>query len=142
MKARHIIMTVGATLGTATMLVGSAQAGVRPDDRGGTMGVGAVHAIAVPDVVDRAVLRDARAVTDIVDRAVIRHEEATASRPDDRGTARGPGTLGSPSTLALAASDGDQWRAELIGTAGAFAAVLLGAAALLTVRHRGRVALR
>ena len=146
MKARaHQFMAVlGTALAGAVLLAGGAQAAERPDDRAGMIGVGAAQAVeAPPDAFERAALRQAStAPPDAFERAVARRA-TVATRPDDRAGARGPGTV-SP-TLSPSADPAEPnigWNEALLGAAGILVVLLLGAAATLTIRHRGRVVLR
>ena len=80
----------------AAVLAGGAQAAVRPDDRGGMIGVGATQVVeAPPDAFERIVLRSTAAnpVPDVFERAVLRESRSAPLRPDDRVGARGPGRL-------------------------------------------------
>jgi hypothetical protein len=67
---------------------------------------------------------------------------AVATRPDDRGDARGPGAL-SAARLGVPALSGDpfQWDDAVAGAVAMLGAILLMAAIALTIRRRGRVAL-
>ena len=100
---------------------------------------------APPDAFERAVLRSAAAnrVPDLFERAVLR-EGRSAARPDDRAGGRGPGNLASTlSSVAVSSTDeGFRWDDAFLGAAAMLAVVLLGAAATLTIRRRGGVALR
>jgi hypothetical protein len=129
-KAHRIVGLVGAGLATAVVLAGSAQAADRPDDRGGLLGVGGAQAVTVaPDAVDRAVLRHAAEVApvrvpDALDRAVFR-ETAALVQP----------------SVTSAPDGGFEWGDAFFGAVVALFVVLLGGAAALTIRHRGRVSL-
>jgi hypothetical protein len=143
--AHRIVGTLGTAFAAAALLAGAAQAVERPDDRGGLIGVGSTQVLpATPDVFERAVLRGTAAnpVPDVFERAVLR-ESRSAVRPDDRAGARGPGVV--PTALpsvAVSAEDGFRWADAFLGAAAMLGVVLLGAAATLTIRHRGRVILR
>jgi hypothetical protein len=144
--AHRILGALGLALTGAVLLAGGAQAAERPDDRSGMIGVGGAQVLpATPDVFERAVLRSGAAnpVPDVFERAVLR-ESGSAVRPDDRSGARGPGTFTSPlaSASASAADDGFRWDDAFLGAAAMLGAVLLGAAATLTIRHRGGMAVR
>lgn len=144
--AHRILGALGLALTGAVLFAGGAQAAERPDDRGGMIGVGGAQVLpATPDVFERAVLRSAAAnpVPDVFERAVLR-ESRSAVRPDDRSGARGPGNFASPLALASAspADDGFRWDDAFLGAAAMLGVVLLGAAATLTIRHRGGVAVR
>jgi hypothetical protein len=144
--AHRILTALGLALTSAALLAGGAQAAERPDDRGGLIGVGGAQVVpASADTFERAVLRSAAAnpVPDVFERAVLR-ESRSAVRPDDRAGARGPGNFATPlpSVAASAADDGFRWDDAFLGAAAMLGVVLLGAAATLTIRHRGGVALR
>jgi hypothetical protein len=158
-KAHRIGGTLCAALAGAALAAGGAQAADRPDDRAGRLGVGAVAATqSAPDAFERAVLRQAGttaapdaferavvsqapvAVPDAFERAVLREAATTPVRPDDRAGARGPGIVATSPTLSVSADEtGFQWDDALFGAGAAIGAVLLAAAATLTIRHRGRV---
>ena len=144
-RAHRILSTLGTAVAAAALLTGVAQAAERPDDRGGLIGVGSTQVVpATPDVFERAVLRSAAAnpVPDVFERAVLR-ESISAVRPDDRAGARGPGIVPTAvPSVAVSADDGFRWDDAFLGAAAMLGVVLLGAAATLTIRHRGGVALR
>ena len=78
---------------------------------------------------------------DVFERAVLR-ETGTATRPDDRAGARGPGIVPAASpSVAASAESGARWDEALLAAA-MLGVLLLGIAATLTIRHRGRMALR
>lgn len=109
MRARHMALTLVLGLATAALLAGPASA-VRPDDKAGMLGVGAVTTQA----------------------------PATPVRPDDRAGSRGPGSVLQPPTApstwidrqelrtpgrsvetsqssSIAAGDGFQWGDAAVG---------------------------
>jgi hypothetical protein len=143
--AHRIVGTLGTAFAAAALLAGAAQAAERPDDRGGLIGVGGAQVVAAtPDVFERAVLRSAAAdpVPDLFERAVLR-ETGTTARPDDRAGMRGPGIVSTASSSIAASVDGGfRWDDALFGAAAMLGVVLLGAAATVTIRHRGRVIFR
>jgi hypothetical protein len=143
MKAHRILLTFGLVLASVVVVGGGAQAAERPNDRGGTIGVGAAQlAEAPPDAFERAVLRNTSTPPpDAFERAVLRQASATV-RPDDRAV-RGPGA-GTTVLSVGATPTGDDfgWADVLVGAAGMLGVVLLGAATTLTIRHRRRVILR
>lgn len=158
-RTHRIGKVLGTTLVGAALVGGGAQAAHRPDDRAGLLGVGAISATrAAPDAFERAVARHADTPTPIPDaferavgrqalvaapdafeRAVLR-ESGPSVRPDDRAGMRGPGLAAVAAPVPVAV-DGKsfQWGDALFGAAAALGAVLLAAAATLTIRHRGRV---
>ena len=143
MYGKRILRSVGLGI-AAAVLVGGAQAAERPDDRAGMIGVGAAQVVeAPPDAFERAVLRHAStAPPDAFERAVVR-QATVAVRPDDRAVARGPGAVAptlSPSADPTEPNLG--WSDAFLGAAGILGVLLLGAAATLAIRHRGRVVLR
>ncbi len=143
MYGKRILRSVGLGI-AAAVLVGGAQAAERPDDRAGMIGVGAAQVVeAPPDAFERAVLRHAStAPPDAFERAVVR-QATVAVRPDDRAVARGPGAVAptlSPSADPTEPNLG--WSDAFLGAAGILGVLLLGAAATLVIRHRGRVVLR
>jgi hypothetical protein len=144
-KAHRMLGTLGLALAGAAVLAGGAQAAERPDDRGGLIGVGGAQVVAAtPDVFERAVLRSAAAnpVPDVFERAVLR-ESRSAVRPDDRAGARGRGNFATAvPSVAAPAADGFRWDDAFLGAAAMLGFVLLGAAATLTIRHRGSVVVR
>jgi hypothetical protein len=159
-KAHRIGGVVCAALAGAALVAGGAQAADRPDDRAGLLGVGAAAATqSTPDAFERAVLRHAGATTavpdaferavarqapvaapDAFERAVLRESATTPVRPDDRAGIRGPGIAASTAPVSVSVDEtGFQWGDALFGAVAAIGAVLLAAAATLTIRHRGRV---
>ena len=143
MYGKRILRSVGLGI-VAAVLVGGAQAAERPDDRAGMIGVGAAQVVeAPPDAFERAVLRHvSTAPPDAFERAFAR-QATVAARPDDRAGARGPGAVAptlAPSTDVV--EPGFGWNDAFLGAAGILGVLLLGAAATLAVRHRGRVVLR
>ena len=144
MYGKRILRSVGLGI-AAAVLVGGAQAAERPDDRAGMIGVGAAQVVGGHrrDAFERAVLRHAStAPPDAFERAVVR-QATVAVRPDDRAVARGPGAVAptlSPSADPTEPNLG--WSDAFLGAAGILGVLLLGAAATLAIRHRGRVVLR
>ena len=144
--AHRILGMLGMALAGAALFAGGVQAADRPDDRGGLIGVGATQVVpATPDVFERAFLRSAAAnpVPDVFERAVLRGSRGVALRPDDRAGARGPGMVATAlPTVAASAGEGFRWNDAFLGAAAMLGVVLFGAAATLTIRHRGGVVLR
>jgi hypothetical protein len=159
-KAHRIGGVVCAAVAGAALVAGGAQAADRPDDRAGLLGVGAVAAAqaspdaferavrrhggattAIPDVFERAVSRQALvAAPDAFERAVLRESGTASLHPDDRAGTRGPGVVATSAPVSVSVDEtGFQWGDALFGAAAAIGAVLLAAAATLTIRHRGRV---
>ncbi|MGZ4372394.1 MAG: hypothetical protein ACXVRQ_09395, partial [Gaiellaceae bacterium] len=134
MKSRHqrIIATLTLALALSAVLIGSAQAADRPDNRAGIRGIGSqstdmsdvftravarAHAVQAVRPDDRAGLRGAGttpstpvALSDVFERAVLRHNASTAPRPDDRAGFRGAATeIADSAPIAPAATAGFQW---------------------------------
>jgi hypothetical protein len=95
---------------------------VRPDDRAGPLGAGAVT---------------------LPGRVAARRVNNTPGRPDDRGGMRGPGTIPAslPSTAAASVQSTFQWDDAALGAGAVLGLLLFGGAVGLTIRHRGRVIL-
>ena len=144
MYGKRILRSVALGI-AAAVLVGGAQAAERPDDRAGMIGVGAAQVVeAPPDAFERAVLRHAStAPPDAFERAVVR-QATVAVRPDDRAVARGPGAVSADAVpeRRRPAEPNLGWSDAFLGAAGILGVLLLGAAATLAIRHRGRVVLR
>jgi hypothetical protein len=162
MKARHqqIIATLTVALALSAVLIGSAQAADRPDNRAGIRGIGSqnaevsdvftravarAHAIQAVRPDDRAGLRGAStspttpiALSDVFERAVLRHNASTAPRPDDRASLGGAGTaLADNAPVATAASGGFQWADAEFGAAATLALILvLVGLAVALANHR------
>ena len=110
-RVTRLIGSIGSTVAIAAMLAVGAQAGGRPDDRAGMLGVGAVSPAVIASV-----------------------------RPDDRASARGPGvfphdTLGSPVGAAARAF---QWDDATMGAGVMLALVLLSGASAFVLRRPDR----
>jgi hypothetical protein len=116
MTRTRIILAISLALVGAALAAGAAQA-ERPDDRVGMLGVGAVS----------------------IETAKTAH--STVLRPDDRGAARGPGTISSPPLLtATGRTAGElEWRDASLGAAAMLAAVLLAGGIAQALRDRRRV---
>jgi hypothetical protein len=168
MKARpkNIIATLTLALVLPAVLIGSAQAGDRPDNRAGIRGIGPQSTDA-SDVFTRAVARahavqpvrpDDRAgprgigttastpvrPSDIFERAVLRHNASTPARPDDRAGFRGIGTeIADNAPIAATASARFQWADAGFGAAAALALVLVlaGLAFARASHHRSHAIL-
>jgi hypothetical protein len=150
MKARpqHTIAALALALALSTVLIGSAQAADRPDNRAGIRGIGSqssdmsdvftravarAHAVQAVRPDDRAGLRGAGmtastpvALTDVFQRAVLRHNASTAPRPDDRAGIRGIGTeLTASPPIATTTAAGFQWLDAGLGAAATLALILL-----------------
>ena len=126
-RTHRIVVPFGLAVPCAVALAGGAQAATRPDDRGGSIGVGATQAVvAMPDVFERADLRESR---DLV-------------RPDDRAGTRGPGSAPFSSTIATSVDGSRGWDDALFGAAAVLGIVLLGAGAAITLFRRHRLILR
>jgi hypothetical protein len=162
-RTHRIVVLFGLAVPCAVALAGGAQAATRPDDRGGSIGVGATQAVvASPDVLERAVLRESRGLVrpddragmrgpgsaavstptpDVFERAVLRESRGLV-RPDDRAGMRGPGSAPVSSTIATSVEDSFGWGDVLFGAAAVLGLVLLGAAAAVTLVRRHRLILR
>ena len=126
-RTHRIVVLFGLAVACAVALAGGAQAATRPDDRGGSIGVGATQAVvASPDVFERAVLRESRNLV----------------RPDDRAGVRGPGSTPVSSTIATPVEDSRGWSDALFGGAAVLGLVLLGGVAAITLFRRHRLILR
>ena len=142
-RTHRIVVLFGLAVPCAVALAGGAQAATRPDDRGGSIGVGATQAVASPDVFERAVERNAASALtpDVFERAVLR-ESHDLVRPDDRAGMRGPGSAPISSPIATSVEDSLSWDDALFGAAAVLGLVLLGAGAAVTLFWRHRVILR
>jgi hypothetical protein len=162
MKARHqqIIATLTLALAFSAVLIGSAQAADRPDNRAGIRGIGSqstdlsdvftravarAHSVLGLRPDDRAGLRGAGmtpstpvALSDVFERAVLRHNASTAVRPDDRAGPRGAGTeVADNAPIATAASAGFHWADAGFGAAATLALILvLAGLALARANHQ------
>jgi hypothetical protein len=120
--AQRMLAVLGVTVISALVTLAGAQAGSRPDDRAGTLGVGTgSRAVVVPDAFERAVLR-----------------HPAPARPDDRAGARGvpsPAAAHAPAGSGTADSE-FRWNGAAFGAAIALVIVVLGGAATLTMRRR------
>jgi len=125
-----MIAALTLALAFSAVLIGSAQATDRPDNRAGIRGIGSqstdvsdvftravarAHAVHTVRPDDRAGLRGAGstpastpiAPTDVFERAVLRHNASAAPRPDDRAGLRGTGTeVADNAPIATTASTG------------------------------------
>ena len=162
-RTHRIVVPFGLAVACAVALAGGAQAATRPDDRGGPIGVGATQAVvAMPDVFERADLRESRDLVrpddragtrgpgstavstptpDVFERAVLR-ESRDLVRPDDRAGTRGPGSAPFSSTIATSVDGSRGWDDALFGAAAVLGIVLLGAGAAITLFRRHRLILR
>jgi hypothetical protein len=147
-RTQQIIATLTTAVALAAVLIGSAQAADRPDNRAGIRGIDSQNA-GGSDVFSRAVAR-AQAVqtvrpddragprragttrsaptapSDVFERAVLRHNASTATRPDDRPGLRGTGTeIADHAAIATTTSAGFQWADAGFGAAAALALVLV-----------------
>ncbi len=146
MTARHqqIIATLTLALAFSAILIGSAQASDRPDNRAGIRGIGSqstnlsdvftravARAQAVPAVRpdDRTGLRGAGAtpstpigLSDVFERAVLRHNSATAPRRDHREPIT---RVADNAPVAMTASTGFRWTDAGLGAAATLALVLV-----------------
>jgi hypothetical protein len=134
--SRELVMSAVGLI-AATLVASTAAAGVRPDDRGGLLGVGATSAAATvpvrPD--DRSGRIGIGAVTDPVDDVtpIAVASVNTPVRPDDRTEPRGPGAFFAAS-VEFAALDSFQWDDAALGALAALGTVLLAGAAAVTKR--------
>jgi hypothetical protein len=150
MKARHhqIIATLALVLALSAVLVGSANAADRPDNRAGVLGIGS-QAADLSDVFTRAVARAraaqavrpddragprgagispsaAVAIPDVFERAVLRHDASTPVRPDDRAGPHGIGSqLADSAPIATTAGSGFEWLDAGLGAAATLALILV-----------------
>jgi len=110
-----------------------------PNDQAGTIGVGSVAtSTQAPDAFERAAIRATVQAPDAFERAAIRATADTAVRPDDRAGIRGPGIVPTGSVLvATSAENGFQWGDASLGAGFAFGLVLVLGLVGLTIRHRG-----
>ena len=163
MRSRHqqIIATLTLALTLSAVLIGSAQAADRPDNRAGIRGVGSqstdmsdvftravarTHAVQAVRPDDRPGLRGAGttppstpvALTDVFERAVLRHNASTAQRPDDRAGLRGAGPqLADNAPIATTTAAGFQWTDAGVGAAATLALILvLAGLAIARTSHR------
>ena len=97
MNARHqkVIATLTMAFAFSAVVIGSAQAAGRPDNRAGIRGIGSQNT-EMSDVFTRAVARAGIAsqnadMSDVFTRAVARAHAAQTVRPDDRAGIRGVG---------------------------------------------------
>jgi len=96
---------------------------VRPDNRAGVLGVGAVT---------------------MLEQATARSLGATAVRPDDRAGMHGPGAIIAaplPGPTTSSAESSFQWNDAALGAGAMLGLLVLLGAVGLTIRHRGRVIL-
>ena len=139
MTRTKISCAISLALVGAALAAGSAQA-ERPDDRAGMLGVGAALAAgpaqARPD--DREGMLGVGAAT-----AAFAAQSAvsTVTRPDDRGWARGPGTIASahPVTTTGNAVGELEWRNASLGAAAMLAMVLLAGGIAHALRDRRHI---
>ena len=125
---------IAATLVLAAVAVSVpvAQGATRPNDR-------AVHGVgAIPDAFERAAIRaGATGAPDAFERAVLRAEGSPGLRPDDRGDARGPGSIVSTPLAAPAGESGFSREYLLVGAVGTMGLCLAALAGLgLAWQHR------
>ena len=143
-RTHRIVVLFGLAVACAVVLVGGAQSATRPDERGGSIGVGATQAdVELRAALARAELRNAASAPtpDVVERAVLR-ESRNLVRPDDRAGVRGPGSTPVSSTTATPVEDSRGWGDALFGGAAVLGLVLLGGVAAITLFRRHRVILR
>ena len=143
-RTHRIVVLFGLAVACAVALAGGAQAATRPDDRGGSIGVGATQAdVDLRAALARAELRNAASAPtpDVFERAVLR-ESRNLVRPDDRAGVRGPGSTPVPSTIATPVEDSLGWGDALFGAAAVLGLVLLGGVAAVTLFRRHRLILR
>ena len=130
-----------AAFGAAAILVSSAVAGVRPDDRSGPLGVGGTSEEQIapvrPDDRGAPIGVGALAAPVSVAATGIVAFKTIPVRPDDRHAARGPGVFFTAPTH-VAAPDVFQLDDAALGAVATFGAVLLAAAAAFTLRRRSR----
>ena len=94
-RTHRIVVLFGLAVACAVALAGGAQAATRPDDRGGSIGVGATRAdVDLRAALARAELRNAASapMPDVFERAVVR-ESRNLVRPDDRAGVPAPAAL-------------------------------------------------
>jgi hypothetical protein len=120
-------------------LAGVSVVPVRPDDRAGTKGTGAIAGVSVASVRpdDRAGAKGTGAIA-----AANGPGPIAKVRPDDRAGLRGPGAFAVSSTgpsveVRRVSSDGFDWPAAFVGAVSTLGLGLLAGAALL-LRPRGR----
>jgi hypothetical protein len=166
-RPHQVIAALTLALACSAVLIGSAQADRRPDNRAGIRGIGS-QSVDTSDVFTRAVARgqsgqaavrpDDRAgmhgpgvipaastatVPDVFERAVLRHNAVAVPRPDDRAGFRGAWTeVTAAVPLATTESAGFQWADAAVGAAAALLLVLTlaGLASARTSHHRGHAA--
>src|SRR6478735_6813487 len=100
-RTHRIVVLFGLAVACAVALAGGAQAATRPNDRGGSIGIGATQAdVELRAALARAELRNAASAPtpDVVERAVLR-ESRNLVRPDDRAGVRGPGSTPVSATI-------------------------------------------
>ena len=143
-RTHRIVVLFGLAVACAVALAGGAQAANRPDDRGGSIGVGATQAdVDLRAALARAELRNAASapMPDVFERAVLR-ESRNLVRPDDRAGVRGPGSTPVSSTIATPVEDSRGWSDALFGAAAVLGLVLLGCVGAITLFRRHRLILR
>ena len=166
-RPQQTIAALTLALALSAVLIGSAQAADRPDNRAGIRGIGS-QSTDISDVFTRAVAR-AHALQavrpddrvgprgagstltsppivppDVFERAVLRHNAAAAPRPDDRAGLRGAGTvLADNAPIATAASAGFHWADAGFGAAAALVLILAlaGLAVARASHHRSHAIL-
>jgi hypothetical protein len=162
MNARTKLTTAAALVATAAFLAPVAQAQhpddralkgpgaieqaqastlVRPDDRAGTRGPGALDTQST--TVSTSARPDDRAGTrgpGVIDQP---NTVSTSTRPDDRAGMRGPGAIEQPTVIVTQGSTGFDWTDAFVGALGGIGTALLltgGLFLLLGQRTRTRVA--
>ena len=132
MNARHqkVIATLTMAFAFSAVVIGSAQAAGRPDNRAGIRGIGSQNT-EMSDVFTRAVARAGIAsqnadMSDVFTRAVARAHAAPTVRPDDRAGIRGAG----PELVATAppvttTSASFHWTDAGVGAAATLALILV-----------------
>ena len=142
------LITVLAVLAVAIAVTAGAAAGstksVRPDDRAGAKGPGAIAGVSVASVSpdDRAGAKGSGAIAAAKGPGPIAGVSVAKVRPDDRAGLRGPGAFAVPSTgpsveVRRVSSDGFDWPAAFVGAASTLGLCLLAGGALL-LRPGGR----
>lgn len=168
---QRILTTMALSLVGAALAAGTADAGhddrpgagvgapitkaSRPDDRAGLLGVGAASSAAAPRTielgsipylshgigVDQRRFDGQEQALGLAGDAVARSTTA-ATRPDDRGSARGPGVyFSAPPVPASSSTDDFQWGDASTGAGAMLAAMLLVAGLAVSIRHRSRAIL-
>ena len=133
-------LTVGAPIAGADDWFNDRSSVVRPDDRAGPRGPGA---LASTDAAQRATRPDDRAGARGPGAVASAGAAQRATRPDDRAGARGPGAI-SPrtSSIVVRAANTFDWGDAAIGVvSGMGFALLLGGLAVLTVVTRTKTRL-